>query len=948
MKGLRKMKRRYSLVFVLALLFVTLYTSPRLVTAATDATHPGFRVEGRFLYDNQGEKVIPYGINKMCTWTDKDGDPAFKEIAKTGANIVRITWSITDTAKDLDVVLANCRKEHMIPVIEVHDATGRWQDLPKCVDYWVQDDVAEVLKAHQDYLILNIGNEVGDGSVTNAMFEKGYSEAIDRIREAGIHVPLMIDGSSYGQDINILQACGPALIEHDPDHNILLSVHMWWPKMYGHNAQEVVDELNECVDMDLPIIVGEFGHEWEQNENGKIPYKTIMEQCAKLQIGYIIWSWGPGNNPQEWLDMTADGTHDTLNDYGMEICYTSDYSINKLAVRPASMLTNLPPKMPQEGLPAGNLALGKSVTETSIEGPGYEGKYITDGNMTSRWASKSVSPASVTIDLEKSTQIDKVVIVWEAAYASQYKIQVSDDEQTWTDAYTTYSCKGDTDSIDVDAKGRYVRINCMQRNNYEWGNSIFEVGIYGPESLLSASIDPIVATFDKNPAIRKDLVVKTSPKNNTLVAIKNGKDTLKLGSDYTVDGDIVTISKAYLCTLTTGEDVSLTFDYDENVDPVLVIAIGDTSPVTAVSPAIVTFNKYELAMDDVQININSADFEIASITCGTAGLKKDIDYTVDGSVVTIKKEFLSLLPVGSTELVIRFADETQASVIADIVYTTPNSVIAPTAASFEKRAQADIDVAISLYGNKLVAIKNDTYTLVEDKDYVVTKDGVTIAKEYLATVATGKSTLTFTFDNGKDATLKLTVTETIPNSIITEKQIAFAAEDGNDVAVAIKFNGNTVKAIKVGSYTLVEDKDYTVTEDGVILTNSFLATLEDSKTELTFVFSEGKDQSLTLKNTSAKVPDLKLTSSISSWSTGFTASMTVTNTTEAAITDWTVKIKKDGFKITNYWCAEMEETDDYYVFTPMTWNANLASGGFTSFGFNGDGQIADDFGYVVE
>ncbi|SET19968.1 X2-like carbohydrate binding domain-containing protein [[Clostridium] polysaccharolyticum] len=942
------MKKRCYLAILAALFFFIIAPDVSGVKAATDKNHPGFRVEGRFLYDNQGEKVTLYGLNKMCTWTDKDGDPAFKEIAKTGANVVRITWSIDDTAEDLDTVLTNCRKEHMIPVIEVHDGTGKWDMLPKLVDYWTKEDIAAVLIRHQEYLILNIGNEVGDGTITNAQFTEDYSEAILRIRKAGIHVPLMIDGSSWGQDINILQACGPDLIQVDPDKNILLSVHMWWPAMYGHNAQEVIDELNESVEMNLPVVVGEFGNQWETNKQGQIPYKTIMEQCAKLDIGYIAWSWGPGNNPQDFLDMTADGTYETLNDYGTEICLTSEYSVKNLSVRPASMLTNLPPKMPSKGLPAGNLALGKPVTETSMESADYAGKYITDGNLTTRWASTSTSPAYVTIDLGAKKELKQVIIVWEAAYASQYKIQVSDDNKDWKDAYTTYSCKGGTDTIDIEASGRYVRINCMQRKNYEWGNSIFEVGVYGPESELSADINPTVAVFDKNPALRADLTIETAPKANTLLAIKNGKTTLIKGADYTVDGDVITISKNYLCTLMTGETANLVFDYDENVDPVLAIAIGDTSPVTAISPASATFNKYPAAQDDVSFTINAADFNITAIKAGTASLTADKDYVVNGNVVTIKKAFLANLPVGANEITVLFTDETQASFIVNAVFTAPNSLITPANAAFEKRAQADLIIDMALYGNTLEAIVNGSAALTEGTDYTVDGSAVTISKAYLATLPVGSETLTFQFNQGNDAVLKIKVTETIPNSKLKDKMVPFDATTGEDAKVSVQWNGNTIKTIQFGKIELKEGTDFEVDEDAIVFANSFLATLETSKSELTFVFSEGENQTLILKNTSAAVPDLTLTSSIGSWATGFTGSFTVTNTSDEAVEDWTVKIKKDGFKITNIWCADVEETDDYYVITPMTWNSNLSAGAFTSFGFQGEGALADDFEYVVE
>lgn len=943
------MKKRCYVAFIIAFLAFMILPNGQGIHAAIDKNHPGFRVEGRFLYDNQGERVILYGLNKMCTWTDKDGDPAFKEIAKTGANTVRITWSITDTAQDLDTVLTNCRKQHMIPVIEVHDATGEWDKLPSLVDYWTQDDVAAVLRAHEQYLILNIGNEVGNATITEAQFIEGYTDAITRIRKAGVHVPLMIDGTSWGQNINILQSCGPTLIENDPDSNILLSVHMWWPKMYGHNAQEVIDELKESVELNLPIVVGEFGHIWEKTEAGKIPYQTIMEECAKHEIGYIAWSWGPGNNPQDFLDMTSDGTFETLNDYGTEICLDSPYSVKKLAVRPASMLTNLAPKLPTAGLPAGNLALGKPVTDTSRESDAYAGKYITDGNLTTRWASESgVSPADVTIDLGSKKELTKAVIVWEAAYASQYKIQVSDDGKNFTDAYTTYSCKGGTDTVELEAAGRYVRINCMQRGHYDWGNSIFEVGLYGPESELSAQINPAVAVFDKNPALRKDLAIITDPKENTLLAIKNGNDALVKDIDYTVDGNIVTISKNYLCTLPFDETASLTFDYDENVDPVLQIAIGDTSPVTAVSPTSTIFNKYKIAQEDVNITIHAADTTIKAIHASTAGLVKGTDYTVDDSVVTIKKEFLASLPVGANEITISFADQTQASVIVNVIYSAPNSVITPVTAAFEKRAQADITVAMTLYDNKLVAIKNGTAVLTEGEDYTVDGSDVSILKKYLATLPVGTASLTFVFDNENDAVLRIKVTETIPNSKLLESKLSFDAATGEDLIVKIAFNGNTLKAVKNGSYTLTEGKDYTVEDSQVILTNSYLTTIDAAKVTLTFQFSEGNDQTLVLKNTASSASDLTLTSSISSWSTGFTGSFNVTNTSDAAVETWTVKIKKDGFKITNCWCAELEETDDYYIFTPMTWNANLPAGGFTSFGINGEGTIPADFEYVVE
>ena len=59
---------------------------------------PTFYVEGRYLHDPRGNKVILRGVNKMSVWdgADPTGASYFPEIRQTGANSVRIVWTITN------------------------------------------------------------------------------------------------------------------------------------------------------------------------------------------------------------------------------------------------------------------------------------------------------------------------------------------------------------------------------------------------------------------------------------------------------------------------------------------------------------------------------------------------------------------------------------------------------------------------------------------------------------------------------------------------------------------------------------------------------------------------------------------------------------------------------------------------------------------------------------
>jgi endo-1,4-beta-D-glucanase Y len=132
------------------------------------------------------------------------------------------------------------------------------------------------------------------------------------------------------------------------------------------------------------------------------------------------------------------------------------------------------------GTPSSNLALNKSTTTSSVEGTGLEGSKAVDGSGTTRWASAAgVDPQWIRVDLTTSYNINRVKIVWEAAYASAYQVQVSADGNTWT---TIKSVTGNTaltnDWTGLTGTGRYVRVNGTARGT-QWGYSIFELEVYG-------------------------------------------------------------------------------------------------------------------------------------------------------------------------------------------------------------------------------------------------------------------------------------------------------------------------------------------------------------------------------------------------------------------------------------------------------------------------------------
>ncbi|MBO6284039.1 MAG: discoidin domain-containing protein, partial [Pseudobutyrivibrio sp.] len=88
---------------------------------------------------------------------------------------------------------------------------------------------------------------------------------------------------------------------------------------------------------------------------------------------------------------------------------------------------------------AENIAYGKSVWVSSSESGSYGGNKAVDADGNTRWASTYSDNQNIIVDLGQKRRISKVRIDWEAAYAKQFQIQVSNDNTSWTTVYENYN-----------------------------------------------------------------------------------------------------------------------------------------------------------------------------------------------------------------------------------------------------------------------------------------------------------------------------------------------------------------------------------------------------------------------------------------------------------------------------------------------------------------------------
>ncbi|MET9254580.1 cellulase family glycosylhydrolase [Streptomyces sp. NPDC003717] len=126
------------------------------------------------------------------------------------------------------------------------------------------------------------------------------------------------------------------------------------------------------------------------------------------------------------------------------------------------------------------LSQGRPAWASSSENGSNTPDKAVDGNAGTRWSSSFQDNQWINVDLGSSRQLGRVELVWEAAYAKGYRVQVSDDPNfgTWTDLYATSTGDGGTDTLTVSGRGRYVRVLGQTRAT-PYGVSLYEVRVYG-------------------------------------------------------------------------------------------------------------------------------------------------------------------------------------------------------------------------------------------------------------------------------------------------------------------------------------------------------------------------------------------------------------------------------------------------------------------------------------
>lgn len=203
-------------------------------------------------------------------------------------------------------------------------------------------------------------------------------------------------------------------------------------------------------------------------------WETAFSKAYEIQTSndkknwHSVYATVNGDGGTDDIDLTGAGRYIRL--YMTTRATEYGYSLWDFEVYEKIIVTPLPP-------PDANKALNKLAIASSDESAVWRAGQAVDGDDNTRWASNRSDAQWIYVDLGVSQRLNRIVLKWEAAYASDYLIQASEDKLNWTTLKTMSNADGGIDDLNVSGAGRYVRMLGTKRAT-GYGYSLWGFEVY--------------------------------------------------------------------------------------------------------------------------------------------------------------------------------------------------------------------------------------------------------------------------------------------------------------------------------------------------------------------------------------------------------------------------------------------------------------------------------------
>lgn len=437
-----------------------------------------------------------------------------------------------------------------------------------------------------------------------------------------------------------------------------------------------------------------------------------------------------------------------------------------------------------------------------------------------------VLTTDTTLDLNNAEVAQ--LIVNDTAKGSQVVLENSNIDTATVNAQTDIYGDGSVHSVMINANDVTVSVSNTEYNVASGCTAYINgVTISGKEEVKIYTTE-----FTIDPSLNgSDIVLGTTFKSDELLRITYNGTRLYAGTDYSVEDNKITLYRALVNGFDTNYNV-LTFVM-KTVDDILVTINYADKSENSINIGQLEYDKNQ-SNTDVEITLTpSTDRELVDIYYG--GYKKltSDEYRTSGNKIYFYASYLNTLADGNAVFTFEMSGGNKPELVIDITNSAPPNAVTPSEIVFDKNIASTNydDVIIMLESNEgvLTGIYNGEEQLVENVDYVVSGEKITIRREYLVNIdSTSNVNLAFKMSKGQTPSLAI--------SIITSNPSVVTINDENGLPVQyadVTIDEQTLQTDKNGQafFNLTYGiKTVEVSKDGFISkTESFHITVSSTK-----------------------------------------------------------------------------------------------------------------------
>lgn len=286
-----------------------------------------YHAMGRYLYDPCGERIVVRGVEQMF-WNTSWISPSFvDEIAKTGANTIRILPQIDPPTPD---------GQSVIPLDGVEQLIQKALDGKMLVDVavnggkdpnvYVRDDVKTLLLAHERNLVIHAKGESYESTAEE--WATDSKNVVTMLRAAGYRAPLYILATNGGRNLPVILDKGQEILDADPLKNVVFGWQAYWgdsnyyQNLFGMTLAEAVAQAGAA-----PFVI-QVGLLRTTDPNETMAYSAVMADAQAQELGWLWWDWRMSTD-----NLTTDGTYGHWASVGEDVAVSNVNSIQNTAVK---------------------------------------------------------------------------------------------------------------------------------------------------------------------------------------------------------------------------------------------------------------------------------------------------------------------------------------------------------------------------------------------------------------------------------------------------------------------------------------------------------------------------------------------------------------------------------------------------------------------------------------